>query len=163
MITLGMTEYTTSTPVLVHEIAHHWWGDLIGPTTWRDLWMNEGMVMYLQGAWMASEEPYTLQQLMDYWAQDEPQMRAEAGPAADYDPATFGEGNAYYSGALMWHEIRGLLGDREFWRLVREWPQSMPYGSSDYDGIVGWWSRESGRDLAPVFDAWLLGETSPPR
>ena len=47
--------------------------------------------------------------------------------------------------------------------LVREWPQSMPYGSSDYDGIVGWWSRESGRDLAPVFDAWLLGETSPPR
>ena len=63
----------------------------------------------------------------------------------------------------MWHEIRGLLGDREFWRLVREWPQSMPYGSSDYDGIVGWWSRESGRDLAPVFDAWLLGETSPQR
>ena len=163
MITLGMTEYTTSTPVLVHEMAHHWWGDLIGPTTWRDLWMNEGMAMYLQGAWMASEEPYTLPQLMDYWAQDEPQMRADAGPAADYDPATFGEGNAYYSGALMWHEIRGLLGDELFWRLVREWPRSLPYGTSDYDGIVGWWSREAGRDLAPVFDAWLRGEVSPPR
>ena len=163
MITLGMTEYTTSTPVLVHEMAHHWWGDLIGPTTWRDLWMNEGMAMYLQGAWMASEEPYTLPQLMDYWAQDEPQMRADAGPAADYDPATFGEGNAYYSGALMWHEIRGLLGDELFWRLVREWPRSLPYGTSDYDGIVGWWSREAGRDLAPVFDAWLRGEVSPER
>ena len=85
------------------------------------------------------------------------------GPPAAYDPATFGEGNAYYSGALMWHEIRGLLGDEVFWRLVREWPASRPYGTAAYDDLVAWWSQESGRDLAPVFDAWLLGETSPAR
>lgn len=163
MVTLGMNEYTTSTPVLVHEIAHHWWGDLLGPDTWRDLWMNEGMVMYLQGVWQAQEEPYTLEQLMDFWAEDEPQMRRESGPPADYDPATFGEGNAYYSGALMWHEVRGLLGDPLFWELVREWPRSRPYGTASYDDVVAWWSTESGRDLGPVFDAWLLGETSPPR
>lgn len=163
MVTLGMTEYTTSTPVLVHEIAHHWWGNLLGPSTWRDLWMNEGMAMYLQGLWQAEEEPYSLEQLLDFWAQDEPAMRAESGPPAAYDPATFGEGNAYYSGALMWHEVRGLLGDETFWRLVREWPQSRPYGTAGYDDVVAWWREESGRDLAPVFDAWLLGEGSPAR
>lgn len=163
MVTLGMTEYTTSTPVLVHEIAHHWWGNLMGPDTWRDLWMNEGMAMYLQGLWQAEEEPYSLEELLDFWAQDEPLMRAESGPPAAYDPATFGEGNAYYSGALMWHEVRGLLGDDTFWRLVREWPQSLPYGSASYDDVVAWWSLESGEDLEPLFDAWLRGETSPPR
>ena len=164
MITLGLGDYTTSTPVLVHEMAHHWYGDLLGPTTWRDLWMNEGMAMYLQGMWEAEEEPYTLEQLMDYWAVEvEPPARRESGPPAAYDPATFGEGNAYYSGALMWHEIRGLLGDEVFWRLVREWPASRPYGTAAYDDLVAWWSQESGRDLAPVFDAWLLGETSPAR
>ena len=164
MITLGLTDYTTSTPVLVHEMAHHWYGDLLGPQTWRDLWMNEGMAMYLQGLWQAEEEPYTLEQLLDYWAVEiEPEARRESGPPAAYDPATFGEGNAYYSGALMWHEIRGLLGDEVFWRLVREWPATRPHGTAGYDDVVSWWSQESGRDLAPVFDAWLLGETSPPR
>ena len=35
--------------MLVHEIVHQWYGDLAGPTDWRDVWMNEGMTMYLQG------------------------------------------------------------------------------------------------------------------
>lgn len=165
MITLGLGDYTTSTPVLVHEMAHQWYGDLLGPATWRDLWMNEGMAMYLQGMWQAEEDgSYTFPQLLDYWAAEvEPQARRESGPPAAYDPATFGEGNAYYSGALMWDEVRRQLGDEEFWRLVRAWPRSRPYGTASYDDVVAWWSQESGRDLAPTFDAWLLGETSPPR
>lgn len=163
MVTLGMNEYTLSVPVLVHEMAHHWWGDLVGPDTWRDLWMNEGMVMYLQGVWQAREEDYTLEQLLDHWAEQEPAMREEAGPPAAYDPATFGEGNAYYSGALMWHEIRELLGDGLFWRLVREWPQQRAHGTASYADVLAWWSQQSGRDLEPLFDAWLLGGTSPPR
>ena len=53
----------------------------------------------------------------------------------------------------MWDEIRQQLGDDEFWRLVREWPRSRPYGTASYDDVVAWWSQESGRDLAPTFDA----------
>ena len=33
MITLGNTDYTTSPEVLVHEIAHQWYGDRSRPTT----------------------------------------------------------------------------------------------------------------------------------
>ena len=53
MITLGDTEYATSPEVLVHEMAHHWYGDQVTPVDWRDVWMNEGMATFLQGAWMA--------------------------------------------------------------------------------------------------------------
>ena len=49
MITLGATDYTTSEAVLVHEMAHQWYGDEVTPDDWRDVWMNEGMAMYLQG------------------------------------------------------------------------------------------------------------------
>ena len=51
MITLGLTEYATSQPVLVHEVVHQWWGDQVTPRDWRDLWMSEGMTMYLQVLW----------------------------------------------------------------------------------------------------------------
>ena len=38
---------------LVHEMAHQWYGDQVTPDDWRDVWMNEGMAMYLQGMWEA--------------------------------------------------------------------------------------------------------------
>ena len=55
MITLGNTDYTTSRAVLVHEIVHQWYGDQVTPSDWSDLWMNEGMAMYLQLVWQAEE------------------------------------------------------------------------------------------------------------
>ena len=53
-----------------------------------------------------------LETVLDRFAPAEPLLRREAGPPADYDPATFGEGNVYYSPALMWHELRERLGER---------------------------------------------------
>ncbi|WP_437757596.1 hypothetical protein [Sorangium sp. So ce1389] len=61
----------------------------------------------------------------------------------------------------MWHELRGRLGEDVFWRLVREWPASQDNGNADYNEITGWWSEESGEDVAGFFDDWLLGETTP--
>ena len=53
LITLGDNDYVLSKPVLVHEFVHQWYGDQTGPTDWRDVWMNEGMTMYLQAVWEA--------------------------------------------------------------------------------------------------------------
>ena len=53
LITLGDNDYVLSKPVLVHELVHQWYGDQTGPTDWRDVWMNEGMTMYLQAVWEA--------------------------------------------------------------------------------------------------------------
>lgn len=33
--------------ILAHEVAHLWFGDLVTPTTWRDLWFNEGFATYV--------------------------------------------------------------------------------------------------------------------
>lgn len=163
MITLGRTDYTTAPQVLVHEIVHQWYGDEITPRDWRDVWMSEGMALYLQGLWEAEHDHRSVESLMAEWGSIEPQMRRESGPPADYDPATFGEGNIYYGPALMWDELRKRLGDDEFWRLVREWPTVHEDGNAGYDDITSWWSQQTGRDLRPFFDAWLLGRKSPPR
>nr|WP_246416366.1 M1 family metallopeptidase [Nocardioides luti] len=163
MITLGTTDYTTSPEVIVHEIVHQWYGDEVTPADWRDVWMNEGMAMYLQGVYQAETSGQTVDELMDYWATFEPRMRRESGPPHDYDPATFGEGNIYYGPALMWHELRQRIGDAEFWRLVREWPTVHQYANADYDDITGWWSEQTGLDLTSFFDAWLNGATTPKR
>ncbi len=163
MITLGLGDYTTSPGVIVHELAHQWYGDEVTPTDWRDMWMNEGMAMFLQGVYQAEQDHRQVDAVMADWAAFEPDLRRESGPPADYDPATFGEGNVYYGPALMWNELRHRLGDAEFWRLVRAWPSEHAYANADYDAITSWWSRETGLDLTSFFDDWLLGKTTPPR
>jgi aminopeptidase N len=163
MITLGDIRTSTAPEVLVHEAAHQWYGDLVTPVDWRDVWMSEGMALYLQGVWTAEDTGEPLESLMDYWASVEPELRAESGPPADYHPDSFGAGNVYYGPALMWDELRKKVGDDEFWRLVREWPNVHARGNAGYDDITSWWSDQTGEDLSGFFDDWLLGATTPPR
>jgi aminopeptidase N len=163
MITLGDSAYATSPEVLVHEMAHQWYGDQVTPVDWRDVWMNEGMAMYLQGAWTAEADGTPIESLMDEWAEGEPDLRSDFGPPADYDPEAFGAGNVYYGPALMWDELRKRLGDDEFWRLVRAWPAAHDNSNADYADITTWWSDRAGEDLSGFFDDWLLGRTTPAR
>ena len=161
MVTLGLTDYATSEPVLVHEAVHQWWGNQVTPRDWRDLWMNEGMTMYLQALWESENGGERLEARLAGWAADGPEMRAGAGPPASYDPATFAEGNVYYLPAVMWDQVREQIGDDEFFRLVREWPASRDNDHADYDDITTWWEDESGEELTSIFRKHLLAKRQP--
>jgi aminopeptidase N len=162
MITLGTTDYTTSAAVLVHEMAHQWYGDEVTPEDWRDVWMNEGMAMYLQGCWQAEQDGVSLDSVMDDYASFEGSMRSASGPPAAYDPTEFGEGNVYYGPALMWHELRTRIGDEKFWQVVRDWPARHPEGNASRDEYLSWLVEHTGVDRS-FFDDWLLSPTTPER
>jgi aminopeptidase N len=163
MVTLGDTDYTTSEAVILHELAHHWYGDTVTPDDWRDVWMNEGMAMYLQGMWEAEDQGVGIDEKMDEWASGETFERELAGPPAAYDPGAFGSGNIYYSPALMWHELRQKVGDEEFLAMVRAWPEENANANAGRDEYLPWLEDRTGEELTEFFDAWLLGETTPPR
>lgn len=163
MVTLGDNDYTTSPAVVVHELAHHWYGNTVTPDDWRDVWMNEGMAMYLQGMWEADQAGRPVDAVMDEWARFEGADRALAGPPADYDPQSFGSGNIYYGPALMWHELRQRIGDAEFFRVTRAWPEERTNDNAGRDDYLPWLEEQTGEELTAFFDAWLLGEETPPR
>lgn len=163
--TYGNNSYALSPEVVVHEVAHHWYGNIVSPTDWRDMWMNEGMTMYLQGLYESEKQGIPFEEILDGWAQPsyEPGMREKAGPPGDYDPTMFGEGNVYYGPALMWHELREQIGDERFWQLVRTWPTVHAGGNATRAQYLDWVEKEAGEELTAFFEAWLMGRTSPPR
>ncbi|MBM7516838.1 M1 family metallopeptidase [Nocardioides nitrophenolicus] len=163
MITLGDTPYSLSEAVLVHEAAHHWYGDTVTPADWSDVWMNEGMAMYLQGMWEAEQEGISMARKVDQWAAFEPDLRAESGPPGAFDPTRFGDGNIYYGPALMWQELRERIGERRFFEVLREWPAARANGSADRQEYVDWIEETTGEELSSFFDDWLLDRSTPPR
>jgi aminopeptidase N len=162
MLTLGDNQYTLSGPVVTHESIHQWYGDTVTPKDWRDVWMNEGMTMYLQWCFEADSSPKGITTIGSIVAENTkyvPSLIKQGGPPADYDPAGFGLSNIYIVPAVMWHKLRVKLGDAEFWRLVKKWPQDHRWSNADYDEITSWWSQQTGLDLQPYFDSWLLKGT----
>jgi aminopeptidase N len=162
MITLGSTDYATSKGVIVHELVHQWYGDRVTPSDWRDLWMNEGMAMYLQLNWHAEDTGTPLEEILELAAQRERRSRRVNGPPADYDPDTFGETQVYYGPALMWDQVRRRVGDEKFWEMVRAWPSVDPDGNSNRDEYLAWVEEFTGAELSDLFNGWLLAERSPP-
>lgn len=159
MLTIGDNQYTLSAPVITHESVHQWYGDTVSPDDWRDVWMNEGMTMYLQWSFEADTSPHGVTTIDGIVADNTRYLDTlvkQGGPPADYDPAGFGLSNIYIVPAIMWHRLRKKLGDSEFWRLVRKWPQDHRWTNADYDEITSWWSDQTGLDLKPYFDSWLM-------
>ena len=162
MVTLGTNGYTLSRDVIVHEIAHQWYGDTVTCADWSDLWMNEGMATYLAEVnWTSDHSGKSRDDILRRFAAFAGPLRAQYGPPTDYRPGTFGEGNAYYIPALMWDTIRQQVGDDEFWSLATRWLRTHRFTSQDRDTLAAWWSKASGQDLTPVFHAWLEGPHEP--
>ena len=66
-----------------------------------------------------------------------------------------------WGAAELSHRIRQRLGDEEFWSLATRWLQSHRFASQDRATLTAWWSAQSGQDLTPIFDAWLVAEREP--
>lgn len=161
MITLGDTSYTLSPEVIVHEMVHQWYGNQVTPQDWRDVWMNEGMTMYLQAMWESQHYGVELHDILADWHAHDTEARRRAGPPADYDPTMFGDGNIYYLPALMWDQLRRRLGDETFFEIARAWPVERDNDNAAYADITSFWSQRSGEDLTQFFDTWLLGDATP--
>lgn len=161
MITLGNTEYATSKAVMVHELAHHWYGNTISPADWSDVWMNEGMAMYLQWLWEAEDSGQSVDFYVDAALADDQYLRDEFGPPAAYDRGHFAQNNIYTIPGTMWHHLRQDIGDEKFWDMVRAWPAEQENAAADRKTYLDWIEQQTGEELSDFFDAWLLGEQTP--
>ncbi|UDY23255.1 M1 family metallopeptidase [Nocardioides sp. Kera G14] len=160
-LTLGDLPDDYSADTLLHEMAHQWYGDLVTPADWSDVWMNEGMATYLQLTWTDEAWDRSPGDSLSDFGLFEAEDRRKAGPPGDYKPDHFADDNVYAGPALMWDRVRRRVGDTEFWKLVRDWPAARSGTSVTRADYLSWLSTQSGVDLQPLMTRWLMSPTSP--
>ncbi|KAG7477772.1 hypothetical protein MATL_G00073220 [Megalops atlanticus] len=110
--------------VIVHEICHSWFGNLVTNASWGDFWLNEGFTMYAQrrvckeihGEAYTSLEAATgralLRQHMDNTGEDHPlnKLRVKIEPGVDPDD-TYNE-TPYEKGFCFVSYLAHLVGDQ---------------------------------------------------
>ncbi|HZJ06209.1 MAG TPA: M1 family metallopeptidase [Nocardioidaceae bacterium] len=167
MITFGAKNYRYGTrdvrQTMVHELAHSWYGNSVTPSDWRDLWMNEGMATYLDTRWAVDQGWSTWRRSQRYWKWDDPWLRRTYGPPGAYKRGEFGSSNVYDCTALMWDRLRLRLGNAEFDRLVRQWPQQHRDTNQSRESYVDWAEAFTGENLGRFFEKWLTSRKSPTR
>ena len=158
MVTLGRN---MPEEVLLHELAHQWFGNSVGPRTWREIWLNEGFATYTQLLYEADVLGGSLDRTLALLRRADGRLRREHGPPGRYKRDHFASANVYIPPALMLHEIREAIGDRKFFALLRAWAQQHRNLQADRAMFTSWLNRYSGRNLTPLVDRWLDSPTTP--
>jgi len=168
LVTFGARNYRLGArevrQTVVHELAHHWYGDTVTPDDWSDVWMNEGTAMYLEARYSAAQGWKSWPAWLRTFDADDALWRQVFGPPGDYDPREFAQINVYYCAARMLVRLRDRLGAATFDDLLRRWPQEHRDTVQDRQSYVAWLAATSGQDpvaLKAFFDEWLTSPTSP--
>jgi Peptidase family M1 domain/Peptidase M1 N-terminal domain len=143
--------------VVVHELAHQWFGDSLALERWQHIWLNEGFATYAEWLWSEREGLGTAQELFDFFYGIFP-------PDDDFWTLTIGDPGpndlfdfpVYARGAMTLHQLRLAVGDRDFFRILRRWASSQSGGTVTTDEFIGLAERISGQQLDSLFETWLF-------
>jgi aminopeptidase N len=153
-------------PVLVHELAHQWFGDDVAPAEWSDVWLNEGHATWYEAQYADAKFGVSFVDRMMAAYEVGNQDRADFGPVARPSSNELLElfsNNVYDGGALVLYALHNRIGERKFYELQREWAKR--YGGEsattlDFILLAAKVSRDPG--VVPFLIRWLYGETIPP-
>jgi aminopeptidase N len=153
---------TLGNSVVVHELAHQWYGDSVALEQWRDIWLNEGFATYAEWLWAEREFGFTPQEFFDSEYRrpaNDPLWQLEIGDAG---PVRLFDQPVYVRGAMTLQALRTTVGTADFFRILRTWARVHRNRNGTTAEFITLAERISGRSLHGLFHDWLYTATKPP-
>ncbi len=144
--------------VIAHELAHQWYGDLVSPATWEDIWLNEGFATYCEALWREYTEGF------EAYKEDITRRRSRFGFRGTlYDPDDLFGITVYWKGCWVLHMLRHVMGDEAFFNSLRDHASdpAHSYKNATTAGFQSICERNYEGSLAWFFDRWVYGTGEP--
>lgn len=159
---LQVLEDPTNVALMAHEAAHQWWGNLLTSGDWGHFWLNEGFATFMAAAYLErryGETAYLKQ--VDTWRRRVDKLRADGKNRAlvfpDWtSPSADDRAVVYQKGAYVLHLLRQNLGDKAFWKGIREYTRTHAGHSVVTEDFQTSMEKATGKRLDEFFRAWVF-------
>ena len=157
-------EHLLRAEIILHEMAHMWFGDLVTMRWWDDIWLNESFATYMSYLAMAEATRFT-----NAWTEFATGMKA-AAKAADQLPTTHPiaadipdvealhqnfDRITYEKGAAVLKQLVAWVGEEAFFKGVTAYFKRYEYGNTELADFLGALEEASQRDLKLWSRLWL--------
>ncbi|MGD0967640.1 MAG: M1 family aminopeptidase [Candidatus Aquilonibacter sp.] len=151
----------SSDPLVSHELAHQWFGDLLTCRDWSQAWLNEGFATYFECVWRESDLGYD-EYLYDvftcvsrYLEEDAERYRRPIVCNRFRDPIEIFDRHLYEKAGAVLHMLRGELDDRRFWRSIAHYVKQNAERNVETIDLIRAIEESTGRNMRGFFDQWV--------
>ncbi|HMS66388.1 MAG TPA: M1 family metallopeptidase [Ignavibacteria bacterium] len=157
--------------LVCHEIVHQWFGDMITPMAWADIWLNEGFATFNEAIWAENKVGYAeykrviLNEASKYLSRNPGRAIYEKDWSVNIPPDSllFNDILVYSKAGCMIHMLRYVIGDAGFFSLMKQYTNDpdFKYGNISTEGFIEYVNKVTGTDLTWFFDQWLMQPNHP--
>jgi aminopeptidase N len=149
--------------VLVHELAHQWFGDSVGLRRWPDIWLNEGFATWTQWYYAERHGGVSVRRLFRLISHEPAREKAlwEPPPGRPGDPEELFADSVYVRGGMTLEALRIKIGTAELLEVLRRWTTEHRYGNAGTNQFIALSEEVSRQRLGPLFDRWLYKPGKP--
>ncbi|WP_308286886.1 M1 family metallopeptidase [Actinomadura parmotrematis] len=147
--------------LLAHELGHQWFGDAVTPKRWADIWLNEGFATYSEWLYAEKFSGTPVQKSFDATYDQPADADVWQGVVSDPGRDHIFDELVYDRAAMAIHVLRGKIGDKAFFALLKGWPAAYRYGNASTADFVRYAQRISHKDLSVWAKQWLYSPGKP--
>jgi aminopeptidase N len=143
--------------LLLHEVAHEWWGNSVTAADWADFWIHEGFATYAEALYVLDTQGEA--RYLEYMKEKERDNENREPIVAGRDRIAHEAyvGDIYSKGAGVLHSLRWLIGDEPFFAALHRFASQPPYAyglvsTADFEALV---AEVAGRPLPWFFERYL--------
>jgi len=156
------TDNMRTESLVLHELAHQWFGDLVVIKHWSHAWIKEGMASYAEVFWTEEEYGkddaayYLLNEARSYIAEDSTRYRRPIVTNVYREAIELYDRHLYEKGACVYHMIRAILGDDLFDKAIHTFVRDNAHKTVETVDLLRAIDKATGYNLMFLFDQYVF-------
>ena len=158
--------------VIVHEIAHQWWYNLVGSNAFKNGWLDEGLTEYSTALFFEDHEEYGISKdslinnaysLFSLFVQVYEKVYGNVNTSMnralnEYESEQQYTYVAYVKGMLLFDSLREILGKEKFEKCLQNYFKEYKFQNVTPENMIASFEKTAKCNLENYFNAWISGE-----